>query len=281
MPGEDVSYTIFLLVFAAAGFASGFVSGFFGIGGGFVRMPIFIFLFPMVVTQSGFAMHTAAATSLALGIPSGLMALKKRLGQGNFDLAYFRHWAVGLVVGTLIGVAFFRYVPELAMKILFVVFILGFALYFVFAPDELNLRRAPLAGLPRLVLSAGIASYVVMIGVGGGSATSLVQKACNMPLQRALALGTASGLVINALGSIGCMVCGWYTPGLPEWSLGFVDGIVFLAMLPGIVLAAGWGATASQGMDKKLLKKIYGGFLIVVTLFMVYNLAFPSSGTPA
>lgn len=275
MPADGLSLTTYFLLFAAAGFASGFVSGFFGIGGGFIRMPVFIFLFPLVVTNPDFAVHEAAATSLALGIPSGLMALRRRLRQGNFDVAYFRHWCVGLVAGVFVGTAFFPYVPGLAMQILFTVFLLFFSLYFLLAPRDVAIFATPPTGIRRLLVSFGLSSYVVMIGVGGGSASTLLQRASRMPLQAAVALGTASGLVINALGGIGCMVCGWNTPGLAPWNLGFVDGLVFLAMLPGILLAAGWGATLSQGMDKKRLQRMYGGFLLIVTLVMAGNLLAP------
>lgn len=121
-------------------------------------------------------------------------------------------------------------------------------------------------------IGGGISSYVVMTGVGGGSANTFAMKASSMPLQQAMAIGTASALVINTLGSAGCMWTGWGKTDLAPWSFGFVDTMVFVAMVPGILLASGWGARASLRMDKKLLKKCYAGFLVIITAYMIYNL---------
>ena len=270
LPGA-FGYLEYLLVFAAAGFASGFVSGFFGIGGGFIRVPLFLLLFPSFVVHGELVMHVAVATSLALGVPSGIMALRRRMASGHFDATYFRGWSVGLVVGVMIGVTLFPYVPSLMMKLFFLVLLLLFAVYFGLVPETLVLRPHPPKGISRFLISTGISSYVVMTGVGGGSACAFAMKVCSMPLQGALAMGTASGLAINLLGSAGCMWNGWRTPELPPWSFGYVDGLVFLAMLPGILLASGWGVRASLGFDKKQLKCIYAVFLVLIAVFMLYN----------
>lgn len=272
MPPDTFSYTEYLIYFGIAGFASGFVSGFFGIGGGFIRVPIFLVLFPFFMVHGELVMHTAAATSLALGIPSGIMSLRRRLKAGSFDWSYFRHWAVGLAVGSLIGVAFFPYVPSLVMKSIFLGLLVIFALYFGLVPDKLVLAKQPPRGIPRVLLSAGISSYTVMSGVGGGSSCSFAMKVSSMPLQAALGMATASALLINIIGATGCMITGWGAPNLPPWSAGYVDGIVFAAMLPGVLLASGWGAKASLGMDKQRLKRIYGVFLILIAGFMAYQL---------
>lgn len=273
MATDAFRYWEYLAVFAGAGFLSGFVSGFFGIGGGFVRVPLFLLLFPYFVTHGEYVMHVAAATSLAIGIPSGIMSLRRRMKSGDFDRAYFWKWAVGLAIGSGIGVLAFPYVPGTAMKILFVALLFLFAIYFGLVPEKMVLRSQPPRGLPRILVSGGISSFVVMTGVGGGSACSFAMKVCAVPLQAALAMGTASALVINILGATGCMWNGWGTEGLPKWNLGFVDGMVFLAMLPGVVLASVWGSRASLNLDRKLLKRLYAAFLALIAVFMVYNLA--------
>ena len=272
MPPDSFSIYEYLAIFAAVGFASGFVSGFFGIGGGFVRVPLFLLLFPYLVVHGELVMHVAVATSLALGIPSGIISLRRRMASGTFDGNYFRGWAVGLCVGTLIGTALFPYMPSLAMKVLYVIVLLMFAVYFGLVPDNLVISRELPRGLVRFFISGGISSYVVMTGVGGGSANTFAMKASSMPLQQAMTIGTASALIINVVGSVGCMLSGWNQPDLPWWNFGFVDGMVFLAMVPGIVLASAWGTQMSLGMDKKIFKKAYAGFLAIITAYMIYNL---------
>lgn len=272
MSPDAYSFYEYLAIFAAAGFASGFVSGFFGIGGGFVRIPLFLLVFPYFAVSSDLVMHVAVATSLALGIPSGIMTLRRRMTSGTFDGRYFRGWAVGLCAGTLIGAALFPYMPATAMKVLYIIVLLVFAIYFGVVPDTIVLRPRPPRGLARFFVSVGISSYAVMTGVGSGSANTFAMKASSMPLPRAMSIGTASALVINVLGAAGCMWTGWDQSNLPQWNIGFVNGMVFAVMVPGILLASGWGARLSLRTDKKVLKQTYAEFLVIITGYMIYKL---------
>ena len=79
--------------FALAGLASGFSSGLFGIGGGIVRIPIFVYLLPLFGVPSPVLMHVALGTSMALILPSALASTRKQVALGNLDLAFFRTWA--------------------------------------------------------------------------------------------------------------------------------------------------------------------------------------------
>jgi uncharacterized membrane protein YfcA len=56
--------------FALVGLASGFASGLFGIGGGIVRIPIFIYLLPLFGVAHPVLMHVAVGTSMALVLGS-------------------------------------------------------------------------------------------------------------------------------------------------------------------------------------------------------------------
>ena len=53
---------------------------------------------------------------------------------------------------------------------------------------------------------------------------------------------------------------------------GIVNAMVFVDMMPGLRLASGWGARLSLRTDKKMLKRAYAGFLVIVTGYMIYKL---------
>ncbi len=57
-------------VFALVGLGSGFVSGLFGIGGGIVRIPLFVYLLPLFGVAQSVMMHVAVGTSMALVLPA-------------------------------------------------------------------------------------------------------------------------------------------------------------------------------------------------------------------
>ena len=63
--------------FALVGLASGFASGLFGIGGGIVRIPIFIYLLPLFGVAHPVLMHVAVGTSMALVLPSAMASTSR------------------------------------------------------------------------------------------------------------------------------------------------------------------------------------------------------------
>src|SRR5262245_55946839 len=77
-----------IAVFALAGLASGFVSGLFGVGGGIVRVPLFVYLLPLFGVPHAVLMHVAVGTSIALVLPSAAASTRKQLALGNLDVAF-------------------------------------------------------------------------------------------------------------------------------------------------------------------------------------------------
>ena len=69
------------LVYAGAlllsGLASGFAGGLFGIGGGLLRVPLFLYLFPAFGVAPEVTMHLAAGTSLAVAVPGTISDLEE------------------------------------------------------------------------------------------------------------------------------------------------------------------------------------------------------------
>ena len=93
-----------IVVVALAGLASGFVSGLFGVGGGIVRVPLFAYPLPLFGVPHAVLIHVAVGTSIALVLPSAIASTRKQLALGNLDLAFFRTWALGILVGVSIGI---------------------------------------------------------------------------------------------------------------------------------------------------------------------------------
>ncbi|MCK5709846.1 MAG: sulfite exporter TauE/SafE family protein [Deltaproteobacteria bacterium] len=99
----EFHWVTYILSLLAAGVASGFAAGLFGVGGGIIRIPLFLFLFPILGVHSDVLMHVAAGTSLALSIPSSVMASRAQYKAGNLDLNFLKPWVPALILGVLIG----------------------------------------------------------------------------------------------------------------------------------------------------------------------------------
>ena len=116
-------------VFALVGLGSGFVSGLFGIGGGIVRIPLFVYLLPLFGVAQSVMMHVAVGTSMALVLPSAIAATRKQLALGNLDLAFFRTWAVGILIGVLVGTALLPYASTELLQVIFAIFMVTVGVY--------------------------------------------------------------------------------------------------------------------------------------------------------
>src|SRR5215470_18778284 len=122
-------------VFALVGLASGFVSGLFGVGGGIVRVPLFVYLLPLFGVPHAVLMHVAVGTSIALVLPSAFASTRKQLALGSLDLAYFRTWAIGLLAGVLIGVVLLPFISAEILQAIFAAFMATVGVYEGFLKD--------------------------------------------------------------------------------------------------------------------------------------------------
>ena len=263
------SWPGFLAVFAAIGAISGLLAGMFGIGGGLIRIPLFLALFPAFGIHAGIEMAVAAGTSLALAVPASLAAVNRHRQQGTLDQAYAVTWALALIPGVMVGVAAAPHLPQQALRTAFLGFVLLMIAVFLFPPDRLSLFNQPPRGPLKAALAGAIGAYCSSIGVGGGAVATPLMTVCSLPLQRALALGSTTAAVVASVGTVVSIVKGWGVSDLPAWSLGYVDGRLFLVMVPGATALAPLGVELASRMDAALLHRLYALMLVVIAVSMV------------
>jgi len=105
------------------GVFAGVFSGFFGIGGAVVLVPMLVYLFK-------FQQHYAQGTALAaLLLPVGILAVIKYYKAGNVNIKMALFISLGFLIGGFIGACFVHSVPNLLLKRLFGVLLLGVSMY--------------------------------------------------------------------------------------------------------------------------------------------------------
>lgn len=254
-------------VFAALGLATGFLSGLLGVGGSMVRIPIFVHLLPSFGIASAVLMHVSLGTSMALILPTSILAAYKQYRHGNLDLGYYHTWAVGVLAGVLVGLVLLPHVSSQLLKVIFLVFLTAMTIYISFLDERLKAATQPPQGAVKLSVAAGVGCISMLTGTGGGITTPSM-KAFSMPLKNAIALASATGLVVSTAGTTGMIVGGWNAQGLPNPSLGFVDPVIWLIMLPTILLAVPVGVRVNNNLSKQWLKRIYIAFLVTNVINM-------------
>ena len=110
-----------LLGYVLLGLVAGTASGLFGIGGGIIIIPALVYFFHL-------GQHQAQGTTLALMVlPIGLLAALKYYSQGWVNLKIALLICLGFFFGGLVGASIAGTIPDLPLKRMFGVLLLGVA----------------------------------------------------------------------------------------------------------------------------------------------------------
>jgi len=151
------------LALALIGAVGGILSGLFAIGGG-------ILMVPLLVWRSHVDQRRASATSLVAIIPTAIVSSATYLLNGEVDVIAAAFIAIGAIGGSVIGSALLRRIPLVALRWMFIVFILAVATRLLFVTPQrghdLALSPSVVLGYVALGLVMGVASG--LFGIGGG-----------------------------------------------------------------------------------------------------------------
>ncbi len=255
-----------------AGAFAGLLAGLLGVGGGIVVVPALYNLFLLLEVPPGPAMQVAVGTSLATILPTGARSALAHHGRGAVDWQVVRLWGPAIALGVLLGAGLARIVDGRVLTGLFAMLALAVAAPLTFVKAERTLRR----GLPpspvRESLGGAIGLISALVGIGGGSLSVPTLTLCGFEIRRAVGTGAALGVVIAAFGAAGFALAGLGQPGRPAASLGFVNLIGFLAVVPTMVLMAPLGARLAHALPGALMRRLFALFLVIMAARMIATL---------
>jgi uncharacterized membrane protein YfcA len=253
----------------AIGLVSGFGSGLFGVGGGIIRVPIFLALFPALGVDARVAMHVAAGTSLALAVPSSLAAAWRQHRSGNLDASLLRSWVPPQLAGVLLGVALASRLPGHVLASVFGAIMLAVGIRMLLQREDSDRVNGPSRTWLRPPLAFTIGTAATLAGVSGGAMVTPVLSMLGVSIHRAVATATVASLCVSLVGTTGLAMAGREAQGLPPWSLGFVDLPAFAVIAPMVTIAAPLGVRASNALSKRALSLAFGSVLLVVGAYML------------
>lgn len=266
----DSDFYLYLAALVGAGVASGFAGGLFGLGGGILRVPALLYLFPAFAVAEDHVFHLAAGTSLALAIPTCLGSVLRHKKESNLDLPLLKVWIPALLVGVVVGLLVSRVTGGSALRILFIAFLVTQALY-VLIPNRPRIADA----LPGRGWLSGLASSVgglsVLLGLSGGVMTTPILLAFGQSIHRAVAVSSAGGLALSVVATAGMVINGWGVSGRPDYSLGYVDLPAVVVMVPAVLVSSSLGVRVSNRVPSRVLEVIFGVFLVGLIVDMVHE----------
>jgi uncharacterized protein len=259
-----------LVALAGVGLAVGFMSGLVGIGGGVLIVPFLYFFyghpeFAGAEVSPALEASIAHATSLFIIVPTALV------GTLTYARSKLVAWRAVVPIG-LFSIFAAAVGANLALLLPAEVLKLGFGLFLLVTGVQLILRKGGTHEKPlRLTLPVTAATGLLigllsaLLGVGGGVvAIPMLLYVVRLDLQRVAATSLAVVAFAAASGTITYIVNGLGHGGLPPGSLGYVHVTAALPILLGSLLAVRFGARANQRVNRRTLRYVFGGLVLVL-----------------
>jgi uncharacterized protein len=266
-----INYLPYLGALIGAGVFAGFIAGLFGVGGGTVTVPVLYYLFTHMGISQDVAMHVSVATSLATIIATSLSSSRAHEKRGAVDHELLNIWGPFIAGGAVLGALVAGSMSGENMRLFFGSFLIFVALYMLLGKDGKVLRQAPPAKIWQRFVAAVIGTFSSIVGVGGGALSVPTLAAWNVPMQRAIGTSSAFGVIIALPGAIGFVISGWGHEGLPPYSLGYVSLMGLAVLLPTTALLAPVGARVAHFLSRQVLRRIFGGFLVIIAGKMLWG----------
>lgn len=264
-------YAVMAIAMLGTGVIGGILAGLLGVGGGIVVVPVLELVLGMLGVPVEVRMHIAVGTSLAVIIPTSISSARAHHARGAVDADLAKRWAVFIFTGAILGTVIASQVGGVVLSVVFGVVALLVAIKMAMPLDEKTLADEVPGGLVTGLIPTTIGTVSTMMGIGGGSLTVPALTLMSTPIHRAVGTSALFGLLISIPGAIGFVIAGWGNENLPAGSLGFVNLVGFALIAPVTVLAAPLGAKLAHALSRRNLSLLFGVFLLIVAIRMLFR----------
>jgi uncharacterized membrane protein YfcA len=271
----EPSFFQYVLVLLATGVAVGFSCGLLGIGGGFLMVPVQIWVLTSTGLDPTLATRIAFGTSLAVVLPTALSGCRGHNCRGVVL------WRPGIIMGlcgllgAFLGGSIAAHAPGDLLKMAFGFVVLLGALRMLFAwsvlPRQEVLPDGTRESLLQYVLwGLGVGVISGLTGIGGG-VILVPAMVIAMGFGMYQAIGTSSvAIAFNAVGGvIAYAVSGWGVPGLPPYCVGYIDLLQFALLAGTSIFTASWGVKVAHRLPAEKLRYIFVMLMIYIGLKMI------------
>lgn len=271
IPLADLAWLVLAAI--AAGIATGLLAGVFGVGGGAIAVPVLYELFRILGVPDSVRMQLCIGTSLAIILPTAWRSYRAHKARGAVIPDVLRAWTMPTVAGVALGSAIAAVAPSAVFKLAFVLIASIIIAKMWFGSDrwriadDLPSRRT----MGAYGFSIGLGSS--LMGISGGSPSTLVLTLYGKPIHSAVATASGIGVPIALAGTIGYIAAGLpHEAVLPPLSLGFVSPIGVAAIAPVSSWVAPWGARLAHVLPRRWLEIAFGAFLLLAAARFVASL---------
>ena len=277
MENIDIHIIINLLtVLTIAAAVAGFMAGLLGVGGGIIMVPALYYAFSVLEFDILTRMHLSVGTSLAIIIPTSIISTKTHMQYKAVDFKMVKTFGLLIVLGVFAGtfLAVNLKTPALVLFFAFFSFVVG--LFFIFFRDKLLENPKKISKLIKNISGLLIGFISVPLGIGGGSLMVPFLRTFGYDIRTSIGTAAAVGFLIALTGTTTMIISGSIIDNVnTPFSFGYINLLGFIVFVPITMVMARIGAKVVYKINKKLLSRIFGCFLLLVSVrsfFEYYNL---------
>ena len=256
---------LFVLAVAAAG--AGFMAGLLGVGGGIVMVPELYYAFTVLDFDIVTRMHLSVGTSLAIIIPTSIISTMTHKEYDAVDFKMVRSFGVFILAGVIGGTFLAVNLKTPSLVLFFSIFALMVGLFFIFLREKLVDNPKKISAIIKNISGVIIGFISVPLGIGGGSLMVPFMRTFGDDIRKSIGTAAAVGFLIAVTGTITMITGGKIIDNVnTPYSVGYINLLGFAVFVPVTMVMARIGAKVVHKIDKKLLSKIFGIFLILVSI---------------
>jgi len=256
-----------LAVLALAAAVAGFMAGLLGVGGGIIMVPALYYAFSVLDYDIITRMHLSVGTSLAIIIPTSIISTKTHMEYNAVDFKMVKSFGVFILLGVILGtfLAVNLRTPQLVLFFSIFAFIVG--LFFIFLREKLVENPKKISDIIKNIFGIIIGFISVPLGIGGGSLMVPFMRTFGYDIRKSIGTAAAIGFLISVSGATTMIIGGEIIDNVKTpFSIGYINLLGFLVFVPITMVMARIGAQVVYKINKKLLSKIFGTFLLIVSI---------------
>ena len=256
-----------IVVLALAASVAGFMAGLLGVGGGIIMVPALYYAFTVLDFDIVTRMHLSVGTSLAIIIPTSIISTKTHMEYDAVDFKMIKSFGIFILLGVIIGTFLAVNLKTPALVLFFSIFALMVGLFFIFLREQLVENPKKISNFIKNISGVIIGFISVPLGIGGGSLMVPFMRTFGYDLRKSIGTAAGIGFLIAVSGTTTMIIGGNLIDNInTPFSIGYINLLGFAVFVPVTMIMARLGAKTVYKINKKILSKIFGTFLIVVSI---------------
>ena len=264
-------YFYFILLMILTAIPVGFFAGLLGIGGGLITVPVLYYIFGSIGLDESFIMHLAVGTSFSIIIPTSIASTLTHMKFKAVNVDIVKTYGIYVATGVLIGTVFAASLKTSYLILFFSIVTFFLSFNFLISKEKENIKPREINFFLKILLGSLAGFFSAPMGIGGGVMNTPIIRMFGYPINVAIGTSAAIGFLIALVGTFGFLLTGNYLNINAPLSIGFVNIPAFMIFVPITTFMAKIGAKIVHKVNKKIIGKFFGIFLLLVSLRLFFE----------